>query len=88
MTTANNAAPIWHPSKNKIDHANVTALINLINKKWVAKLSNYNDLHQFSINEMEKFWVSFWDFSGVIAETRGDVVLANKDKIWAIFFRR
>jgi acetoacetyl-CoA synthetase len=81
MTTANNAAPIWHPSKNKIDHANVTALINLINKKWGAKLFNYNDLHHFSINEMEKFWVSFWDFSGVIAETRGDVVLANKDKM-------
>ena len=38
-------------------------------------------VHRFSIEEMEKFYLSLWDFCGVIAETRGERVLVDGDRM-------
>ena len=81
MTTTNDAKQIWQPSQDQINNANVTSLINLINESWGNSLRNYTDLHRFSIDETEKFWASFWDFSDVIAETRGGTILRNASKM-------
>ena len=72
---------IWQPSQDRIDNANITTLITAINRTWGADLADYADLHRFSIDEMEKFWASFWDFSGVISKTKGERVLLNRDKM-------
>jgi acetoacetyl-CoA synthetase len=72
---------IWQPSQDRIDSANITALITAINKTWGANITDYASLHRYSIDEMEKFWSSFWDFSGVISQTKGDKVLVNRDKM-------
>ena len=36
-----------------------------VNKTHDLQLSNYSDLHQWSINNVNKFWQKAWDFVGV-----------------------
>lgn len=43
--------------------------------------SDTRALHQWSIADLEGFWTSFWDFSEIIAETRGDIAIENKNEI-------
>ena len=71
--------PLWQPSAERIAAANLTAFMGQVEHDWGAACQGYAALHDFSITEMEKFWRSVWDFTGVIAETRGDVVLENPD---------
>lgn len=69
--------PLWRPSAERIANSNMTAFMEKVEADWGARVPDYVSLHRFSIEEMEKFWVTLWDFCGVIAETRGNVVLEN-----------
>jgi len=74
-------APLWRPSPERIAGANLTAFLAQVKRDWGVVFTDYDALHEWSIVEMEKFWLSVWDFCGVIAETRGDVVLAHGDRM-------
>jgi acetoacetyl-CoA synthetase len=73
--------PIWRPSPERIAASQITAFIDEVNKRWGASLAGYSDLHRFSVEKPERFWLAVWDFCGVIAEHRGDVVLADADRM-------
>ncbi len=80
-------APLWTPGAQKIENSNMTAFRRLLEQQHGVKLPDYNALHAFSIDEMEKFWAAFWDFADIRAETRGDRVLIDADKMpGAAFF--
>ncbi len=72
---------LWQPSSERIEAANLTAFMGQIEQDWGATCHDYAALYGFSIDEMEKFWRSVWDFCGVIGEGPGDVVLANPEKM-------
>ncbi|MBP5858641.1 acetoacetate--CoA ligase [Marivibrio halodurans] len=73
--------PLWTPSKDRIENANLTRFIRQVNDRHGLSLSGYGDLWSWSIEHMEDFWVAFWDFAGIIAETRGERVLVDGDKM-------
>ncbi len=74
-------APLWQPSPERIAEANLTSFATQVERDWGVKLDGYDALYDWSIEEMEKFWTSVWDFCGVIAETRGSRVLIDGDKM-------
>ena len=39
------------------------------------------ELHAWSVEQLEEFWLSVWDWGGVIAETRGETVLRDAAKM-------
>jgi hypothetical protein len=39
--------------------------LQLVNKTHDLQLSNYSELHQWSIKNINKFWQRAWDFVGV-----------------------
>ncbi|MDH3919380.1 MAG: acetoacetate--CoA ligase [Rhodospirillales bacterium] len=71
--------PLWQPSTERIEAANLTAFMGQVEHDWGASCQGYGELYDFSITEMEKFWSSVWDFCGVIAERRGRVVLEHPE---------
>jgi acetoacetyl-CoA synthetase len=73
--------PLWKPSAERIEAANLTAFMGQIEHDWGATCHDYAALYDFSIGEIEKFWCSVWDFCGVIAEGRGEVVRADPQKM-------
>ena len=68
---------LWQPSKERIARSNVTAFIKLINKRWQAGVADSFALYEWSISQPEQFWLSVWDFCGVIAQSRGERVLVD-----------
>src|ERR1700688_292847 len=69
------AEPLWRPNAERIASANMTAFMGKLAADWHVALDDYAALHRFSIVEMEKFWLTLWDFCGVVAETRGTRVM-------------
>jgi acetoacetyl-CoA synthetase len=73
--------PLWRPSAARIAASNLTAFMAKVKGDWGVALDGYDALYDWSVVETEKFWLSLWDFCGVIAETRGETVLADGDKM-------
>ena len=75
------AEMLWQPSAKRIADANMTAFRQAVEKQWGVELPNFAALHAFSLDEMEKFWLSVRDFCDVRAESWGDRVLVDGDKM-------
>jgi acetoacetyl-CoA synthetase len=73
--------PIWRPSPERIAQSEITAFIREVNRRWNKQITSYADLHRFSVEEAERFWIAVWDYCGVIAEERGDVALVDGDRM-------
>jgi acetoacetyl-CoA synthetase len=72
--------PLWTPSPQRVADANLTHFIRAAGQSWKRKLATYADLHRWSIDFPEEFWVSVWDFCGIDG-VRGDTVVANRERM-------
>lgn len=71
--------PLWEPSKQQIEQANMTRFISFVNQKWGQEINNFADLYQWSVINRPDFWESMWEFGGIIASRGYDTVLENPD---------
>ncbi|MEN8237357.1 MAG: acetoacetate--CoA ligase [Pseudomonadota bacterium] len=79
--------PLWQPRATQIQQSNLTAFIAHVRKHWGVRVDCYQNLYQWSIDQPEAFWQSVWDFTGIIAQTRGEVVLEHAEQMQqACFF--
>jgi len=79
--------PIWRPSSERVANSNLTAFMHHVHKRWNVDVSTYDKLWQWSVDELEQFWISIWDYCEVIAETRGARVATDIDKMpGAVYF--
>ena len=76
-----NGKPLWSPSPERMAGARITAFMQLVNERHKAKLRDYHDLDRWSVDQPEAFWTAMWDFGGVIAQSRGERVLADAGKM-------
>jgi len=74
-------APLWTPSPERVAAAQLTAFKDRIASKHGLEAPDYEALWRWSVDRMEVFWTELWDFAGVIAETRGDRVLVDGDRM-------
>ncbi|MCR9221571.1 MAG: acetoacetate--CoA ligase [Alphaproteobacteria bacterium] len=73
--------PLWTPSEERVATANLTRFIAEVNAAHGLSLSGYGDLWRWSVENLEDFWTDFWDFAGIVSETRGARVLIDGDKM-------
>jgi acetoacetyl-CoA synthetase len=73
--------PLWEPSAERIENANITAFARSLGEEWGVRLDGYDALWRFSVDQKEKFWRTVWRDCGVIAETQGETVIADPDKL-------
>ncbi len=69
--------PSWRPSAARIAEANLTRFRHAVHERWGFEAGDFAALHEFSVAQPQKFWLSVWDFAGVIAETQGSAVLRD-----------
>ena len=74
-------SPLWTPSPDRLAAANLTAFKDRIAARHGVDLPDYAALYDWSIANLESFWTALWDECGVIAETRGERVLVDGDKM-------
>jgi len=73
--------PLWSPSPQRVADANMTAFMRRVNERHGTALATYAQLYRWSIDHLEDFWAAMWEFGGVIAETRGERVIADRDRM-------
>src|SRR5260221_10322324 len=72
---------LWQRSKERIARSNISAFIKLVNKRWQAGVADSDALYDWSVGRREQFGTSVWVFCGVIADSRGERVLVDGDKM-------
>ena len=72
---------IWKPSSECKKSSNLYRFIELINKKHSLSITTeYEDIWNWSVNNVENFWSLVWDFSQIIGR-KGDKISENLDEM-------
>ena len=79
--TPPSTTPLWRPSEERVAGTNVTRFMEAVEDDWKVTVRDFAELHSFSMAEPEKFWVSLKDFVGVVAETWGQLVLVDGERM-------
>ncbi len=53
---------LWRPDEEKIKQTNMVKFIEFVNKKHNFLISNYNELWQWSVDNIPEFWGDLWEF--------------------------
>lgn len=78
---------LWQPEPSKIAASNLTKFLGAIEDRWGVSCSNYAALHKWSTEELEKFWLSLWDFADVLGDLSGNIILRDAENMpGAVFF--
>ena len=67
-------SPIWQPSRERRDAANLTDFRAFLERRGHDPGSGYEALWRWSLTDQAAFWDAFWDWSGVVGD-KGDTIL-------------
>lgn len=69
--------PIWIPDEDMISGSNMTAFMRYVKTITKKKISSYNELYQWSINDTAEFWKSIWVMAGIIRSSEYKTVISG-----------
>ena len=72
---------LWEPSQDRIKKTNMYCFMNHINDKYKQKFTEYDDLYQWSIDNITEFWASWWDFSEIKASLPYEKIIDDLTKM-------
>jgi len=70
--------PLWEPSEADREAAEMTRFMRHATQRSGRELSSYDDLRRWSVEELEDFWASIWEFCGVRASRGYERVLTER----------
>ncbi len=59
------AKKLWQPSKERVRSSHMFRFMNGVNEKHGQKFTAYDDLYQWSIQNIPEFWAAMWDFADI-----------------------
>ena len=74
-TTA--AAPLWLPRPPESDGSQMNRFRRWLEQQGYGPFADYHALHQWSIDELETFWQTVWDYCGLLAQRPPERVLGS-----------
>jgi acetoacetyl-CoA synthetase len=75
---------LWKPTKDWIKKANMTQFIDFVNLKYNLEITSYTELYNWSIKDTEDFWAAMWDYGGIVASKKYDLVVDNFDDFFKV----
>ncbi|HKJ63846.1 MAG TPA: AMP-binding protein, partial [Desulfopila sp.] len=73
--------PLWAPSKGRVERSNMYRFMQTVNTKHDQSFTDYNELYQWSVDNLALFWQMMWDFIPLIASHQYETVLKNPDSM-------
>ncbi|MDA1036057.1 MAG: acetoacetate--CoA ligase [Chloroflexi bacterium] len=67
---------LWQPTRERVDGARLTDYMRWLREERGVDHDSYDGLWRWSVDNLESFWASIWDYFGVIAHTPYRTVLA------------
>jgi len=69
---------LWEPSQEAVKKANITAYMRWLNQKKGLAFNTYTELWQWSVDDIEAFWKSLWEFYEIKTSNPFDQVLPER----------
>jgi acetoacetyl-CoA synthetase len=79
--TENSTQPMWCPTPERIAATNMARFMEAVRREHAVQIEDYADLYAWSIRQPEAFWRAVWSFCDVIAETRGETTVLDKERM-------
>lgn len=74
--------PLWQPSAERIARSQLAQFTAFVKARVPeAEVSDYQQLHQWSITATEDFWRSIWDYCDVISSRSSERVVTDRDRM-------
>lgn len=77
---------LWEPSESFKDKTNIAAYMEWLKNNKGLDFNNYDALWQWSVDELESFWESIWEYFDIQSSTSYQSVLKNKEMPGAEWF--
>ena len=75
------AQKLWAPPEARVKQSNMFRFMQAVNDRYGNHFSVYNDLYQWSIEQIPDFWATLWDFVPVLAGRSYDRVVDDVYKM-------
>jgi len=72
------AEPLWTPDKETVERANLTAYMRWLRETRGLDFADYESLWRWSVEDLEAFWGSIWDYYGLGEHSSYERVLAEE----------
>ncbi len=77
---------LWTPSQQRIHRANLTAYMRWLDEQRGLDLADYDALWRWSVDELDAFWASIWDYFDVRSSQPYERVLGRREMPGAQWF--
>ncbi|WP_022665064.1 acetoacetate--CoA ligase [Desulfospira joergensenii] len=72
---------LWEPSQERIESTNMYRFMNRVNEKFQKDFQEYPSLWEWSVNHLEDFWDTAWDFLDIQHSVPYEQVIQDKNKM-------
>jgi acetoacetyl-CoA synthetase len=86
MADTDEQVPLWEPSAERTAAARMTHFMAWAGARHGREFSDYAQLWQWSVDELEQFWGAVWEYCGVRASRPAERVLASEQMPGADWF--
>ena len=73
--------PLWQPSQSRIEQTNLWHFIQSVNASHHLNITDYHQLHQWSIDHSDLFWDQIWHQCGIQSSHKGSVIIEHDNKM-------
>jgi acetoacetyl-CoA synthetase len=80
------AEKLWEPPAELVERARMTEYMRWLETERGLRFEGYHELWRWSVEELEGFWDSIWDFFGVQADGERGPVLSDRQMPGAHWF--
>jgi acetoacetyl-CoA synthetase len=84
--SAAGAELLWEPSAALVERARLTEYMRWLEAERRLRFDGYDDLWRWSVDDLDGFWGSIWDFFDVQADGDRSTVLASREMPGARWF--
>ncbi len=86
MSGPDQHTPLWEPSPEDLKRAGMTRYMRWAGERRGRPFADYDELWRWSVDELEDFWASIWEFCGVRASRPYEQVLDSRRMPGASWF--
>jgi acetoacetyl-CoA synthetase len=77
---------LWEPSAELVERSRLREYMRWLESERGLRFATYDELWRWSVEELEAFWESIWDFFGVQADGERGAVLSAREMPGAAWF--
>ena len=79
MTTSDTGRELlWAPSEERVRASRMTAYLDWLGRERGLRFAAYEDLWRWSVEDLDGFWRSIWDYFDVLASAPPTAVLDHR----------